>query len=133
MADLTITARSVRALPNAVVRDFIAGGAGNVGDAVYVDSTGKVQQASAAAAGTAIAIGVVVSVGSLGAAAFASGDAVNVQILGAVNGFSGLTPGTRVYLSNTAGKLADLAGTVSKQMGVAIAADTVLLLHGVSG
>ncbi|MCG3177540.1 MAG: hypothetical protein MOGMAGMI_02514 [Candidatus Omnitrophica bacterium] len=129
MADLTITAKSVRPLPNALVRDFIAGGTVNVGDLVYVDSNGKVQQANASAAGTAVAIGIAVAVGSLGATAAASGDVVSVVLVGAVNGFSSLTPGVKVYVSNTAGKCADAAGTVSKQIGLTIATDTILLLH----
>jgi hypothetical protein len=129
MADLTVTAKSVRPLHGAVIRDFTAGSTLNVGDLVYVDSNGKVQQASASAAGTAVAIGMVIAAGSLGATSAASGDVVSVELLGAVNGFSGLTPGTKVYVSNTAGKCADSAGTVSKQIGLTIATDTILLLH----
>lgn len=128
MADISVTARSVRPLPGALVRTFTAGASGNVGDAVYVDSNGRVQPASASAAGTALALGVVVSAGTSGAVAFASGDAVSVVIVGAVNGFAGMTPGAKCYLSNTAGKLADAAGTVTRVVGVALDASTVMLL-----
>lgn len=132
MADITLTARSVRPLPGAIVRDFIAGGSGNVGDGMYVDSTGKVQQAKADAAATAKAIGIVVSVGSIGATAFVSGDAVSVLVFGGANGFSGLTVPGKIYVSAvTAGKLADaspattLVNSVPWLMGIAIASDTI--------
>jgi len=126
MAAITVTARSVKPMPGTIRRDFVAGGSGNVGDAVYIDSNGKVQQANASAAGTAIAIGIVVSAGSLGALTFASGDAVSVVLLGVVGGFSSLTPGSLVYLSDTAGGFDTAAGTVSKKVGVAVSADKVL-------
>lgn len=129
MADLTVTAKSVRPLPSSIVREFTAGGSGNVGDIVYVDANGKVQQTDADAAGTLVAIGVVVAVGSYGATAFVSGDPVSVVIFGAVCGFSGLTPGSKVYVSNTAGKLADAAGTNTRVMGLAIGADTILVMN----
>jgi hypothetical protein len=132
MADIVVTARRVSPLPGAHIEPMIAGGAGNVGNAVYVDNVGRVQVADASGAGTAQAIGVVVSAGSQGATAFVDGDAVSVIVHGRVNGFTGMTPGARVYLSDTAGSLADAAGTVSKIMGVSIAADTVLLLHAIT-
>lgn len=131
MADITVTAASVRPMPGTVRRDFVAGGSGSVGDLVYVKSDGTAAQASAAAAGTAVAVGVVVSAGSMGSTTFAAGDALSVVLVGAVGGFSSMTPGTVLYLSNTAGKFADVAGTVSKKVGVAISADKVLMAYAV--
>ena len=128
MADLSITARSVRPLPQAIIRDFIAGGSGNVGDAVYIDTTGKVQQGNAGAAGTAIARGIVVGAGGAGVLTFAAGDTVSVVLLGGVVGFSGAAKGVTVFLSNTAGKIADAAGTVSKKMGLTID-DTIVYVQ----
>lgn len=128
MADLTVTAKSVRPLPGAVIRNFTAGAALNVGDLVYVDSNGKVQPTDADATGTLLAIGVVVSAGSIGATSAASGDAVSVAVFGPVNGFGGATPGGKLYVSNTAGKIADAAGTNTRVVGIALAADTLMLI-----
>ncbi len=132
MADITVTARSVRPLPGAILRDYIAGGSGNVGDVVYVDSTGKVQQALASAAATAKAYGVVIAAGALGATAFVSGDVVSVVIMGSVTGFASLVPPGRIYVSAaTAGKLADaaplstLVNSVAWLMGLAVTTDTI--------
>jgi hypothetical protein len=129
MAAVTVTAVKVKPLPGAIIRDFVAAGVVNTGDLVYVDSNGKVQQASGGAAGTANAIGVVVSVGTFGATAAAIGDTVSVAVLGPVTGFSSMTPGNRHYVSDTAGVLSTTAGTTSKVMGIAIAADIFYILH----
>lgn len=129
MADVAVTARAVKPMPGTVRRDFVAGAAGNVGDVVYVMNDGKVAPANAAAAGTvAGTVGIVVSAGSMGAIAFAIGDAVSVVLVGAVGGFSSLVPGTILFASNTVGKIADAAGTVSKKVGIAISADKVLMI-----
>lgn len=128
MADVVVTARSVKPMPGTVRRDFVAGGAGNVGDVVYVMNDGRVAPSNAGAAGTvAGTIGIVVSAGSMGATAFVAGDALSVVLVGAVGGFSSLVPGTILFASNNAGKIADAAGTVSKKVGIAISTDKVLM------
>ena len=129
MADLTLTQRSMKPLPGALVRACIAGGAVDFGDVVRYDSNGRVIRALADAAGNAKAIGIAISVGSFGALSAVAGDAVDVAYLGPVTGFSGATPGTDAFLSNTAGKVADAAGTVSKKLGVMADAATLLILH----
>lgn len=129
MADLTVTPVKVKPLPTSIRRDFIAGGSGNVGDFVYVDSNGKVQQADASAAGTVgTTIGIVVSASSFGSTAFVSGDAVSVVVLGPVTGFSSLTPGSLAYASDTAGAAGSTAGTVSHKVGMAISAEILYVV-----
>lgn len=129
MADITVSDVRVKPLPGAIIRDFVAAAALSVGDLVYVDSNGEIDQADGSAAGTANALGVVVSAGTLGAVDAAIGDMCSVVIFGPVTGFSGMTPGARHYVSDTAGALADAAGTVSKVMGIAFAADIFCVIH----
>lgn len=128
MADINVTARLVKPLPGASIRPFLAGGSGNVGDLVYVDSNGEAQQADASAAGTALGVGIVVAAGGEGALTFASGDALSVVVAGPVTGFSGMTPGGVLYASDTAGKLADAAGTVSHKEALALSATDLLIV-----
>lgn len=129
MAVVTITAREVRPLPGAIVREYDAGATGNVGDLVYVDSNGKAQPADGSAAGTARARGLVVAAGSMGKTTFAAGDRLSVVVFGPVAGFSGMTPGNIHYVSDTTGKVDTAAGTVSHTVGYAEAAG-VLFVQG---
>jgi len=119
MANLTIVQNLVAPLGDAIVRNYVAGGTVKVGDQVYLDSNGKAQQGNGAAAGTAVAVGIVTAIGTEGATSGASGDAVSVCRYGPVSGFSGLTPGAAGYVSDTAGKIADAAGTKSFVLGAA--------------
>jgi hypothetical protein len=127
MTAITVTAVRVKPLPGALIRDFVAGGTVNAGDLVYVDSNGKVQQSNGGAAGTANAVGIVVSCGTFGATAAASGETVSVAYFGPVTVGTSMTPGNRHYVSDTAGKLDTAAGTVTKVMGIALAADIFLI------
>lgn len=63
-----------------------------------------------------------VAQGSASAAA-----AVNIQLNGIATGFSGLTPGEKQYLSNTAGGVSNVAGTNEFFIGWAITSTTILL------
>jgi hypothetical protein len=58
-----------------------------------------------------------------------SGASVGVQVGNVYTGFSGLTPGAVYYLSNTAGAIASSAGTVSKKVGLADSATSLLIKH----
>lgn len=109
MANYTVTALDVSPLPGAIWRDYDAGGSGNVGDLVYLDSNGAVQVTDASAAATAQALGIVVAAGSIGATSFVSGDRVTVCEYGPVGGFSSMTPAGLGYVSETAAKIADTA------------------------
>lgn len=53
--------------------------------------------------------------------------AVNIQLNGIATGFSGLTPGEKQYLSNTAGGVSNVAGTNEFFIGWAITSTTILL------
>lgn len=116
MANLTATPRNVSMLPGAIARTCKAGGAGNVGDTVYIAADGDVEQANGGAAGTAKAHGIVVAAGCEGKTTFAAGDGLSVVVFGPVTGIAG-TPGALGYQSDTAGKIADAAGTVSHIVG----------------
>lgn len=113
MADVTVTAGDVR-LIGGPVRRFAAGGTGSLGDFVYVADDGDVEQADADAAASAQSTGVVISAGQEGGTTFAADDQLDVALPGAiVTGFSGLTPGTLLFTSTTAGAAADAAPSAS--------------------
>jgi hypothetical protein len=84
------------------------------GQAVYFHATtGRLTASSAGATGTAKMAGLLVQ---------NNGRAGTYIVRGRVGGFnlSGLDYGASVYLSNTAGKLADSAGTTSVKVGVVV-------------
>ena len=130
MANLDVTTRRISPLSGAIIRTLIAAEAGSLGDAVLVSGNDLAEPASAAAAGTAVARGVVVSAmrSGLGTETFAAGDALSVVLVGPVTGYTGLTAGDDVFLSDTAGRLADEAGTVTKKMGFVVNAETIFVL-----
>ena len=106
MADITVTAASVRPMPGAVIQRYQAGEAMDIGTAVYLKSDGKVWKADADAAASSMAIGLVVSAPN-GATAAAADDYVDVVVRGVVTGAASMTPGGLVYSSTTAGAVAD--------------------------
>lgn len=108
MADVTVTAASVRPLAGAIVRRFTAGGTISIGDLVYIASDGDVEAADADAAASAIACGIAVGTPD-GGTSVSAGERVDVAMLGPVTGFSSLTPGTHVWASTTAGAIANAA------------------------
>jgi hypothetical protein len=125
MADIAVNTSRVRALQGANVLQKAAGGSGSLGDALNLATTGNVLQNNMAAGK---AFGVAVST-SKKAATFASGDEVGVVVFGRITGYSGMTPGKLVYLSATAGRLAD-AGTVA--IGYSITDTDIFVMPGVS-
>jgi hypothetical protein len=118
MGDITVTAANVRALQanGAIVRNYTAGGSINVGDAVYIASDGDVEQADGSADSTAFGIGIAVE-GYDETTAIASGEPVSVCVLGPVSGFSGATPGSKGWISDTAGQLGTAAGSSAHELG----------------
>ncbi|MCP5016863.1 MAG: hypothetical protein GY938_16585 [Ketobacter sp.] len=129
MADITVTSNDVRPLANAVLRRFVAGGSGSVGDLVYIAADGDVEQADASAAGTTYSSGVVVkNLSNADSATFVATDILEVAVFGSVAGFSGMTPNDVLYQSDTAGQLADAAGTTSHKFARAHSA-TVLFVN----
>ena len=118
MADITVTAALV-ARVNAhydEIHNFIAGVTITAGQLVYLNSAGKLALADGSAAGTAEAVGIALEGGGLG-------EAIAVMKQGKINGFtiSASAVGALMYLSDTAGAMADAAGTVSKIVGVVVA------------
>lgn len=126
MADVTMTAADARPLPGCIVERYDAGGSLAAGDAVYMATDGDVEEADANAAGTTYTIGIVVA-GPDGLVSFSAGDAVDVVTWGRVAGFSGATPGDMLYQSDTAGALADAAGSTSHKVGRARSATVVFI------
>lgn len=121
MADITTVALNASKLPGAVGRDVDAGGSGNLLDSVYIAADEDAEQADASVAGTAKGRGIVTNIEG-GKTAFVAGDRIHVVLFGPVAGFSGMTPNDTLYQSNTAGKLADAAGTVSHKVAFALTA-----------
>lgn len=54
---------------------------------------------------------------------------IGIKTTASMSGFSGLTPGTTYYLSNTAGAISTTAGTTSKKIGLALSATELLIKH----
>jgi hypothetical protein len=125
--EVTVTALDVRPLPGAVCRNAIAAGVLNLGDIVAMTSTANtVDQADGN--GNHAVVGIVVAIGNQGASASVAGDAVSVCLSGPVQGYSGMTPGNLHYLSDTIGRLSTAVGTAKVLIGIAWAAD-ILLVH----
>jgi len=118
MGDISLTATKIRALQanGAVVRSYDAGEDLTVGNVVYVASDGDVEKAQATAQASAKGFGVVVESYD-GETSISDGDRCSVCVFGPVSGFSSMTPGDTIYVSDTEGKLADEAGTYSHVMG----------------
>ena len=128
--EVTVTVADVRPLAGAIVRRACATEALAFGDIVYIDSaTGAIPNVSKAL-GTGLdtghAYGIVVS-GALGNASVAIGEACDVVVLGPVTGYSSMTPGATIWVSDTAGRLSTVVGTKSCILGVAESATTVLV------
>lgn len=116
-------------LNGAITRDKVAGGAGALGDAVYYAADGDAEVADASVAGTAKARGIVVAIQG-GKSTFVAGDALTVVTAGPCAGFTGMTPQDTLYQSDTAGALADAAGTVSHAVGYAESATIAYIVAG---
>ena len=100
------------------------------GDAVYVNTSGKIARAQANASGTMPAIGITMG-------AIASGQQGNVMVQGLYSGvnMSGLQVGQSVFVSPVqAGKLIihqpTLSGQIVQRMGYAHNASTIYIIRG---
>lgn len=113
MADLAYTEANVAVVfpLKAEIHTVILGAAVEAGQAVYLDSSGDGDLADASAAGTATLKGLALNSGG-------AGQAINILKRGHVFGFT-LTQAyeAQIFLSDTAGDLADAAGTVSVPCG----------------
>lgn len=133
---MAVTALDVRPGVGALIKDFDAGGAGDIGDYVYIAADGDVEVTDANVALTSAGKGVVVAVGdeSGGVTAFVAGDRVSVITFGPVHGFSSLTPGAIQYISETAGEVTETAPsgalTWTQAGGYAQDASTLFVMPG---
>lgn len=123
--EITVTVADVRPLLGAIVRRKTAGGTFYAGDAVYIAADGDVEAADGSAIGTVLGTFGVAVADADGSTTFSAGDAVDVVILGPVTGFSSMTPGAVVYVSDTVGRLSTVAGTKSVIVGQSESAVTV--------
>lgn len=127
MADVTVVAALVRPLTGCRTVRFTAGSAMTPGQPVYISGDDTVSLTNGGALGTASCIGVVVG-GAAGGAAIASGEEVDVAILGPVTGYStNMVAGTRFYCKDAAGVIADVAGTKATLIGVGKNATTLFV------
>jgi hypothetical protein len=130
--EVTVTVGDVRPLEGAIVRRATATEALAFGDPVYVDSaTGDVPNVSKADASAVDALlvcyGIVVAgnPANPGATTIAAGDPCDVVTHGPVTGYSSMTPGANIWLSDTVGRLSTVVGTKSCIIGIAETASTV--------
>ena len=109
MADIVVTAAKVGLLypQNADIRDYIAAATITKGQAVYILAAGTAGVADANDAGKQQFRGIALNGGG-------AGQAISVVHDGEVAGFTVTgNANTLLYLSDTAGKLADAAGTMT--------------------
>lgn len=136
---MAVTAANVRKLEGAIGRPVQAGGAATMGDAMYIaaDDDWEIADANVSAA-IAAARGILVEVPfkTPGGTTCADGDPIHVVTFGPVGGFSGLTPGGLLYLSNTAGQVTHTAptgaGTWTSPIGYAESATVVFVNPGIA-
>ena len=122
MADVTVTAGQVAVVYplKAEIFNGIATESVTAGQALYMTSAGKYGVADANASGKQQVRGIALN-------AAGAGQAVSVLRRGHVAGFTLGTYDSLVYLSDTAGALADAAGTMSVKVGrVDAISDTAL-------
>lgn len=129
MADITVTKGRVSALSGPTYRPGAAGGALTAGDVVYIDGSSGVKRADASDAATAKVAGLLVAPEDV----ISGGEGLDLAAPGCViGGFSGMTAGDLLYLSDTAGKLADAPGTQAKACARAISTTEIMwTLEGV--
>lgn len=106
MADIAVTAASVRPLKGAITRRGVAGGALVPGEAVYLDGANGWKKADADDVAQAQARGVVISDG-VGSVAFVTGQTVDIVVYGPVTGYAAMTPGAVEHVSTTAGAIVE--------------------------
>jgi len=93
------------------------------GDALYIKSDGKIWKASAS---TQAEVDGFVGVANRNGIAGETADFISY---GYKTDYSGLTPGTVYYLSDTAGSLATSHGTITKKVAVAFSSTILLIKH----
>ena len=114
MADITVTAAKIGVVypEKAEIFDFVAAATITAGQALYQDSAGKVNIADANGSGTLQFRGIALNGGG-------AGQAISVLKKGHCYGFTVTSQSydAALFLSNTAGSLADAAGATSINCG----------------
>lgn len=105
MAAETITAANVRPTIGSIIKPIQAGEIVDVGESVYMASTGKVLLTDADVAVTARSIGLVVAIGAYGKLSSVADEMVDVLLWGVTEGFAGLTPGELLFASIVPGAI----------------------------
>ena len=131
MALITKVGASVRPANanQCIIRQLTSGEAIDVGEAVYIKAAdGKAWLAAGGAAATAVLAGIVVAIGSNGqVTGTGAGEVLSVVMSGPVAGFT-VDAGDLIYVSDTAGALGDVAGTVTKVAGLGLP-DSILFVQ----
>lgn len=131
--EITVTTTDVRPLGGAIVRRAVAAEALALGDVVYVSSySGNLPAVSKTVGGavaTANPLGVVVA-GAMANTTIASGEACDVVVFGPVAGYSSMTSGATIWVSDTAGRLSSVVGTKSGIVGLAESPTVALVRPG---
>ena len=106
MGVITVTAANVRPCDGYPLHTRRANTGATVtpGQAIYIASDGDAEPADGDDASQAQAVGIALSNGN-GGTSFAAGERIDYVTHGPVSGFSGMTPGAAVYVSQTAGAL----------------------------
>lgn len=134
MTAIAMTVANVRPLHGCQTEKAVVNEVMTVGMAVYIDGSSgdlpTIKKTTLAAVATGNVWGVIVSgpVARPGATTLAVGDVVDVAVCGRVEGFSGATAGGIAYASDTAGVVADAAGTKVCVVGVMVTT-TVLFVR----
>ena len=127
MSAITVTAADVRPLTGASIRRFDAGGTISIGAPVYIASDGDVEHADGSGTATLLGFAGIAVATPDGGTSVSAGERVDVVTHGPVAGFSSLTPGSLVYVSDTAGGFDTAAGTKDLIVGLAESATVVFV------
>ena len=131
MADIVKVSANVRPVNanQCIIRQLTSGEAIDVGEAVYIKAAdGKAWLADGSAAATALLAGIVVAIGSNGQTTGAgAGEVLSVVMYGPVAGFT-VDAGDLIYVSDTAGALADAVGTAPCVAGLGLP-DSILMVQ----
>lgn len=128
MSAVSLTAANISPLVEhgAVVLPYTAAGAITVGQAVYLASGGIAVADGDASKASSRAIGIAVASFD-GETSIASGAPVSVCVYGPVAGFSGMTAGATLWVSDTAGSIDTSNGTYKVVLGYAMNATTIFV------
>jgi hypothetical protein len=122
MGAISRTKADARPVNDVLTREITMDVAVEAGQLVYVKSNGHGAIASSAAAGTTPALGVATM-------DCAANRAVALVTFGTFGGWSGMTPGAKVWLGPT-GELNTAAGVAKQEIGIALSATDVYINPG---